>query len=142
MQVEPLHVSRQSANGVEKDRARLSNTESEPSSSSSVTDQFSMPPTPVASPTTPLSPRRRGDHIIAYRRYVSVPLLLDDICKLYMETLKRPNCLYVFAGVIGFDGPQPACNGFFRAIVPYFSQDQLLCSVILDHDDKEKLGFG
>ena len=59
-----------------------------------------------------------------------------------MKTFKRPDSLYVFACVVGFDGPQPASNSFFSTFVPYISQGQLLFSVILDHDDKEKLGFG
>ena len=58
-----------------------------------------------------------------------------------MKTFKRPDSLYVFACVVGFYGPQPACNSFFGTFVPYISQDQLLFTAILDHDDKEKLGF-
>ena len=59
-----------------------------------------------------------------------------------MKTFKRPDPLYVLARVIGFDGPQPASNSFFSTFVPYISQGQLLFSVILDHDNKEELGFG
>jgi hypothetical protein len=36
----------------------------------------------------------------------------------------------------------PPATVFFSTLVPYISQGQLLCYVILDHDDKKKLGFG